>query len=252
MGGKRGRCTTTSTGAPHQAEKPGRHPHDRQRTSYTDATASNGTTYYYKVTAVNSPMPIPPPPAARRFTVDPAPSGTFIDAGGPAAGSYSADANFSGGATFTTSSSINTSADTTGAPASVYQSERYGNFNYSIPGLVAGSTHKVNLHFAENYWTAAGQRVFNVSINGQQVLSSFDIFATAGGVNKAVVQSFNAVANSAEHPDSLHHGERQRESQRHRRGLSCKRNVDPSVIRSREWCVEYASPSLRQGRSPGL
>ena len=131
------------------------------------------------------------------LTVNPAPSGTFIDAGGPAAGSYSADADFSGGNTFSTTNSINTSADTTGAPASVYQSERYGNFTYTVPGLVAGSTHTVNLHFAEIYWTSAGQRVFHVSINGQQVLTSFDIVATVGSANKAIVKSFTAVADSS-------------------------------------------------------
>jgi len=42
--------------------------------------------------------------------------------------------------------------------------------------------------------TAAGQRVFNVSINGTQVLTNFDIFATAGAVNKAVDKAFNNIS----------------------------------------------------------
>ena len=33
-------------------------------------------------------------------------------------------------------------------------------------------------------------------INGTQVLTNFDIFATAGGENKAVAESFTATANS--------------------------------------------------------
>ena len=41
-------------------------------------------------------------------------------------------------------------------------------------------TYTVTLKFAEIYFTAAGQRVFNVNINGQSVLSNFDIFAQAG------------------------------------------------------------------------
>src|SRR5262249_9472798 len=37
----------------------------------------------------------------------------------------------------------------------------------------------------------------NVLINGTQVLTSFDIFATAGGGNKAVAESFTTNASSA-------------------------------------------------------
>jgi hypothetical protein len=49
----------------------------------------------------------------------------------------------------------------------------------------------------ETYHTAAGQRTFNVSINGTQVLTAFDIWATAGAVNKAVAQQFTANANAS-------------------------------------------------------
>ena len=133
--------------------------------------------------------------SAATLTVNPAPVGTFLNAGGAAASSYLADTGFSGGTTFTTSSSINTSADTTGAAATIYQSERYGNFTYTIPGLVANNTYTVRLHFAEIYWTTTGQRLFNVSINGQQVLNKLDIVATAGGAFKALVYPFSAIAD---------------------------------------------------------
>ena len=83
------------------------------------------------------------------------------------------------------------------APQAVYQSNRYGNFTYTIPGLTAGSAYTVRLHFAEEYWTAAGQRVFNVSINGTQVLTNFDILATAGAEYKAVVEQFSGTASSS-------------------------------------------------------
>src|SRR6202042_2925445 len=74
---------------------------------------------------------------------------------------------------------------------------RYGNFAYTIPGLTAGASYTARLDFAEEYWTAAGSRTFNVLINGTQVLTNFDIFATAGGEFKGVTESFTATASSA-------------------------------------------------------
>jgi len=57
-------------------------------------------------------------------------------------------------------------------------------------------TYGVRLHFAELTWTAAGQRTFNVAVNGTTVLSNFDIFATAGAQNRALTEQFNSVASS--------------------------------------------------------
>jgi len=54
----------------------------------------------------------------------------------------------------------------------------------------------VTLKFAEIFWTTAGRRVFNVAINGQPVLTNFDIFAAAGGEFKAVSEAFAATADS--------------------------------------------------------
>ena len=103
------------------------------------------------------------------------------------------------------------------APQSVYQHNRYGNFTYTIPGLTAGTSYTVRLHFAEEYWTTAGSRIFNVLINGTQVLTNFDIFATAGGEYKAVVEQFTATRQ--QHRDDHHpvrHRQGQRPGQRHR------------------------------------
>ena len=55
----------------------------------------------------------------------------------------------------------------------------------------------MTLYFDENYVTAAGQRLFNVSINGTSVLSSFDIYASAGGQNRAIARTFTTTANSS-------------------------------------------------------
>ncbi len=82
-------------------------------------------------------------------------------------------------------------------PQAVLQSERYGEFTYTVPNRSAGSTQLVTLYFAESYWTAAGQRRFNVAINGMTVLSAFDIFASAGGSNRAISRTFTTSANGS-------------------------------------------------------
>ncbi|MGH3297803.1 MAG: discoidin domain-containing protein [Trebonia sp.] len=123
--------------------------------------------------------------------------GVDISAGGPAATPFVADEDYSGGTATSTTNAISTTGITNPAPQSVYQHNRYGNFTYTIPGLTAGANYSVRLDFAETYWTAAGSRTFNVLINGTQVLTNFDIFATAGAEYKAVAESFTATASSA-------------------------------------------------------
>jgi hypothetical protein len=77
----------------------------------------------------------------------------------------------------------------------LYNAERYGAdgagpapFTYTF--TVANGSYAVNLKFAETYVKAAGQRQFNVSINGQQQLTNFDILQSAGGANTAVDKQF--------------------------------------------------------------
>ncbi len=112
--------------------------------------------------------------------------------------SFVADAFFSGGSTFSTTNAINTSQITgTVPPQAVLQTERFGEFTYTIPGFTAGRAATVTLYFEESFWTAAGQRRFNVAINGATVLSAFDIFATAGGANRAIARTFNTTANGS-------------------------------------------------------
>jgi endo-1,4-beta-xylanase len=121
-----------------------------------------------------------------------------INGGGPASGSFVADAYYSGGNTYSTTSAIDTSLITGAAPPQeVFQTERYGEFSYTLPNLTPGSAHTVTLYFAEIYWTAAGQRTFNVAINGATVLNALDIFAEAGGANKAIARRFNATADAS-------------------------------------------------------
>jgi len=131
------------------------------------------------------------------FTVHAAASSVQINAGGAAVSPFIADTDFSGGSTASTTTAITTSGVTNPAPQAVYQSNRYGNFTYTVPGLTAGAAYTVRLHFAEEYWTTVGARTFNVSLNSTQVLTNFDIFATAGAEFKAVVEQFSATANSS-------------------------------------------------------
>ena len=125
-------------------------------------------------------------------------STTSVNAGGAAAGSFAADAYFSGGSTYSTTNAIDT-AQISGSvpPQAVFQTERYGEFTYTIPNRTPGSAQTVTLYFQESYWTAAGQRTFNVAINGATVLTAFDIFAAAGGTNRAIARTFTATANAS-------------------------------------------------------
>jgi beta-galactosidase len=121
-----------------------------------------------------------------------------IAAGSPASISgFSADTDFNGGGTTQRpGTAISVAGIVNTAPEAVYQNERAGVMTYTIPGLTPGGGYALRLHFAEFYWSAAGQRVFNVAINGTTVLSNFDIVATAGGPDIAVVTPFTATANA--------------------------------------------------------
>jgi hypothetical protein len=125
---------------------------------------------------------------------------SYTDASGTV---YKADANFSGGSVGTTTAAIAGTTDDV-----LYQSERYGNFTYSIP--VANGSYNVTLKFAEGYFTAAGKRVFNVAIGGTTVISNLDIYAKAGQnsaydvvvpatvTNGTLSIQFTSVVNNAE------------------------------------------------------
>jgi len=120
----------------------------------------------------------------------------LIDCGGPAAAPYLADVDYSSGFTINHANPIDVSHVTNPAPAAVYQSARLGNFSYTVPGFVAGSSHAVRLHFAETFYSTTGSRVSNVSINGTQVLTHFDVVAAAGAKNTAFAQTFTANADA--------------------------------------------------------
>ncbi|MGI4790087.1 MAG: carbohydrate-binding protein, partial [Janthinobacterium lividum] len=123
-----------------------------------------------------------------------------INASGSAVSPFVADEFFTSAGTgmSSTGSTITTAGVANAAPAAVYQTARYGgDVIYTVPNLPVGASYHVRLHFAETYWTAAGQREFNIIINGVQALTNFDIFADAGATNKADVKDFNTTVNSS-------------------------------------------------------
>lgn len=145
------------------------------------------------------------------LTVYPAPI-IAENSGGGAVGRFAADTSFGTieggniGNTYSTNAAIDISNAKNPAPGSVYQSERWGDpsFTYTLAGLrtqteprlTPNVTYLVRLHFAEIYFSNSGERQFNVDINGQRVLTNFDIVAQAGGARKAIVKEFTATATA--------------------------------------------------------
>ena len=120
-----------------------------------------------------------------------------INSGGSASSSYTADQYYSGGTSHSVTNTITTTGIMNPAPQAVYQNERYGNTTYTLTGFTSGTEYGVRLHFAELYQTAVNLRKFNVSINGTQVLSNYDIFAETGVRYKAAVKEYTATADAS-------------------------------------------------------
>ena len=173
--------------------------------------ALDGWNVTVKPTSVQAVQVVPNTPAfARTVPVRPAKLSrtVSINCGGTASGfytfgsqpsqsenSFADDADFTGGSTKTVADTIDTNAPHA-ASAPVYQSERWGICTYTIPmpTLPRGQTYTVRLHFAETTYHAAGKRLFNADINGRRVLTDFDVYAEAGGENKALVKDFPGFA----------------------------------------------------------
>jgi beta-glucanase (GH16 family) len=124
-----------------------------------------------------------------------APAPLLIDAGG--AGSYVAtdgrtwlaDQGYLAG-TGSVADRGNIAIASTTEPR-LFQTERYCATGYNLPR--PNGTYQVNLYFAETFTPInVGGRVFDVNVEGQ-VLSNLDVFAQAGGRNRALIKTFNAV-----------------------------------------------------------
>jgi len=120
----------------------------------------------------------------------------MINAGGPQTGSFGADRYFSHGARQGNGQTIDMSQiPDDPPPAGIFNSERWGAMTYTIPDRTGPQT--VTLYFSEDYVTGEGQRVFDVAINGTTVLSQFDIYASAGGADRAIARTFTTTPDSS-------------------------------------------------------
>lgn len=133
-----------------------------------------------------------------------------VNVGGGAVGSFNGEA-FTGprsGVAIGNDAAIDVAGVANAAAPAVYRSARLcdatdtESCNFVVTGidgdgqptLTPGATYEVRLHFAEILGATVGQRQFNVLINGQQVLTNFDIRAEAGASARAVVRSFETTA----------------------------------------------------------
>jgi len=102
----------------------------------------------------------------------------FVDSAG---NTWSADTGYGGGSCTSTTSPISGTTDST-----LYQSARYiadGSLTYQFN--VPNGAYSMTLKFAEIIYTSAGQRIFNIAVNGTTVTLNFDIVAAAGAAFKA-------------------------------------------------------------------
>jgi len=74
----------------------------------------------------------------------------------------------SGGSTYSASNSIAGTEDDT-----LYQTERYGDFSYTIP--MGNNYYEVVLKFAEIYQDEPGSRLFDVEMEGEEVIRDLDL-----------------------------------------------------------------------------
>jgi hypothetical protein len=163
-------------------------------TGFTDTNVANGLTYFYVITAVSGGVQMP---NSNEAAAMPLLVAYAVNCGGSTAGSFAADAYYSpAGSTFGVSQSIDTGGVLDPAPIAVYQTERYGVLGYTFPNLTPNAPYLVRLHFSENYFTASGKRLFNISLNGTQVLNNFDIYLTTGSQYRAVIEQFNTFSDA--------------------------------------------------------
>ncbi len=81
-------------------------------------------------------------------------------------------------------------------PLPYYFAGNSGPLDTRVAGLTPGKTYNLRLHFAELQYSAAGQRDFNILLNGSTVFQNFDIIADAGAANTAVVKQAAATAGA--------------------------------------------------------
>jgi hypothetical protein len=162
---------------------------------------STSTSIEEKIEALEGVRPASPNGPSPSPASDTGPAGTVVIAiacAGAALGAFLADQDFTGGNPGHFNEAVRTAGVAHAAPEQVYRDERFGaDMVYAIPGLVPGAHYAVRPHFAENWVTDPGQRVFDVLINGTVVLKQLDILAAAGGQHIALVREVPATASAS-------------------------------------------------------
>jgi hypothetical protein len=129
-----------------------------------------------------------------------------INAGGGAIDPFSPDQFYDSGSAGSTVAFVDTSAVVNPAPMAVYQTSRFRAgtpasaymLNYHITGLAKGIGHTVRLHFNETFATGSGQVVIRPWVGTTPGVFGYggtdlDIYALAGGQNKAYIKEFAGV-----------------------------------------------------------
>jgi hypothetical protein len=79
----------------------------------------------------------------------------------------------------------------------LYQRDRTGTNSFAYTFDCPAGLYETTLLLAETRTNTANGNVFNVFIQGQQVLTNLDVFAAAGGMDKPLIRVFtNAVSNA--------------------------------------------------------
>jgi parallel beta-helix repeat protein len=99
------------------------------------------------------------------------------------------------------SATVNTSGVSNPGPQDMYQSYAYANngagnlLSYRIP--LADGDYTLRLHWAEPF-LAAGQRQFDIKMNGVIVQTNLDVASLAGAMNKAIALPFAVTASGGD------------------------------------------------------
>jgi hypothetical protein len=138
---------------------------------YKDTSVSNGSTYVYAVTAVNSAGE-----SAQSSAVTCSPASTFLlygnQCGTGSDGIFAVDANYSGGTPLAN--------PLLSAAGTVYSSARVGTFTYTLSGIVPNANYTLTLYFDELQYTQPGQRLERVICNGHTIVVNLDLVQQAG------------------------------------------------------------------------
>ena len=100
----------------------------------------------------------------------------------------------SGGSTYSTEDSVSTDASVPDStPPALFTTELYGDTQWEFD-VSAGQEYEVRLYFAEIFHESSGQRAFDVSIEGQQVLDAYDPYTDVGH-DVGTMKSFTATSD---------------------------------------------------------